>query len=331
MKNIGLITLFTGLILASSSVFGAHASDWDTLISALETANLSTVQAIIPGRIDVNATTRGLSPKTPVQIARYWLEKRAEVIRYLHSATSAKTAAASSIDWDNLLPAIEKSDLSTISAIVPSKISPWDTTRGGRKILAIAQYHLDQQAQIATYLESIGESRAGEGGDGAAMPASSPKEIRFYHRTDPYYEFTNFYSHPITIDGAIWPTSEHYFQAQKFVKTPRLMAVICTGRMSCSDVFAFARANEVHKRADWETLVRPGVMVKDDIMWKVLDAKFAPGTPLAELLKSTGTAMLIEASDVDHYWGWGPADPRDGNHYGQNRLGEMLMALRARL
>lgn len=330
MKNTILFTLFTGLMLISGSALGAHVSDWDTLISALETANLSTVQAVIPSRIDVNAKTRGAKPKTPLQITRYWLEKRAEVIRYLHSATSVKTAAASYIDWNNLLPAIEKADLGTISAIVPSKISPWDTTRGGRKILAIAQYHLDQQAQIATYLESLAIGKGG-GGDGAAMPASSPTEIRFYHRTDPYYELTNFYSHPITIDGAIWPTSEHYFQAQKFVGAPRLMAQICTGRMSCGDVFAFARANEAYKRADWETLVRPSVMVKDDIMWKALVVKFAPGTPLAALLKSTGTAVLIEASDVDSYWGWGPADPRDGNHYGQNRLGEMLMALRASL
>ena len=44
--------------------------------------------------------------------------------------------------------------------------------------------------------------------------------ICFYNSNEKYYEFTNFYERPILIDNKNWNTSEHYFQAQKFVGTP---------------------------------------------------------------------------------------------------------------
>lgn len=44
--------------------------------------------------------------------------------------------------------------------------------------------------------------------------------IFFYVKGQPYYEFTNFYDMPITINNITYPTSEHYFQSQKFVVAP---------------------------------------------------------------------------------------------------------------
>ena len=43
--------------------------------------------------------------------------------------------------------------------------------------------------------------------------------VFFYSTKDAYGEFSNFAAFPIEIDGRIWPTSEHYFQAQKFAGT----------------------------------------------------------------------------------------------------------------
>ena len=40
--------------------------------------------------------------------------------------------------------------------------------------------------------------------------------INFYRAQDEFGEFSNFALYPIKVDGKIWPTSEHYFQAQKF-------------------------------------------------------------------------------------------------------------------
>ena len=53
-----------------------------------------------------------------------------------------------------------------------------------------------------------------------------PRVIMFYNRDEPYYEFTNFYESPITIEGKEYATSEHYFQAHKFVEHPQLMELI---------------------------------------------------------------------------------------------------------
>lgn len=44
-------------------------------------------------------------------------------------------------------------------------------------------------------------------------------EIKFYSVTSPFGEFSNFASFPIKINGVMWPTTEHYFQAQKFKGT----------------------------------------------------------------------------------------------------------------
>jgi N-glycosidase YbiA len=44
--------------------------------------------------------------------------------------------------------------------------------------------------------------------------------INFYHLKKPYGFFSNFAPYPIDLNGKIWPTSEHYFQAQKFAGTP---------------------------------------------------------------------------------------------------------------
>ncbi len=47
--------------------------------------------------------------------------------------------------------------------------------------------------------------------------------INFYSTSDDYGDFSNFAAWPIKVDGKTWPTSEHYFQAQKFLdeKIPR--------------------------------------------------------------------------------------------------------------
>lgn len=41
--------------------------------------------------------------------------------------------------------------------------------------------------------------------------------INFYSTGDDYGDFSNFAAWPIKVDGKTWPTSEHYFQAQKFL------------------------------------------------------------------------------------------------------------------
>ena len=139
--------------------------------------------------------------------------------------------------------------------------------------------------------------------------------ILFYNRGEPYYEFTNFYEAVVTIDGEDWLTTEHYFQAQKFVGTP----LVGTIRMLERPREAFDKSRDPRysswRRRDWED-------VKEDVMYKALQAKFTQHEKLGRQLRETGERKLIEHSPYDSYWG----DGGDGS--GKNRLGILLMKLR---
>ena len=150
------------------------------------------------------------------------------------------------------------------------------------------------------------------------LVSNSSNEIRFYNRDEPYYEFTNFYPAAITVDGKLWPTSEHYFQAQKFVGTPYVEVV--RKLKAPREAFQMSRDPKVSRwrRSDWES-------VKDDIMLKALLCKFTQYKKLQNKLLETGSKRLIEHTFNDSYWG----DGGDGS--GGNKLGQLLMQVRRKL
>jgi hypothetical protein len=59
------------------------------------------------------------------------------------------------------------------------------------------------------------------------VPSRPRKEINFYHKGEPYYEFTNFAPYKVTYEGKSYPTSEHLFQAFK-VRPFGLTAGVCS-------------------------------------------------------------------------------------------------------
>lgn len=140
--------------------------------------------------------------------------------------------------------------------------------------------------------------------------------IRFYRVKESYGCFSNFASYPIKLKGKEWPTSEHYFQAQKFAGTEYEEAI----RLAKSPMIA-ARMGRSRKRP-----LRPGwEEVKDDIMREAVLAKFTQHGEIREILIDTGDALLIEHTNNDSYWGDG------GDGQGKNMLGQILMEVRARL
>ncbi len=146
------------------------------------------------------------------------------------------------------------------------------------------------------------------------MPADRAR-ILFYREGDDYGFFSNFSRHPIELDGFVWPTTEHYFQAQKFFGTPEADRV----RLAPSAGEAAKLGRKLPGlRPDWER-------VKDDIMLRALRAKFTQHKKLRRLLLDTGDAELVEHTRNDRYW----ADGGDG--LGKNRLGALLMQVRAEL
>lgn len=140
--------------------------------------------------------------------------------------------------------------------------------------------------------------------------------IEFYSTKHAYGEFSNFASFPITLDGLEWPTSEHYFQAQKFEDEAYREKI----RTTKSPMIAarLGRSRETPIRPDWES-------VKIDIMRKAVRAKFLAYAELKDLLLSTGDEEIIEAAAGDNFWGCGA----DGS--GKNWLGRILMEVRGEL
>lgn len=145
---------------------------------------------------------------------------------------------------------------------------------------------------------------------------NNTRTILFYRQDEPYGEFSNFSPHPFKLNGRVWPTSEHYFQAQKFAGTEHEETV--RNAKTPSMAAKLGRSRSLPLRADWET-------VKDNVMRTALRAKFEQHPKLKSLLLSTGDVELIEHTRNDSYW----ADGGDGT--GKNRLGTLLMELRAEL
>lgn len=141
-------------------------------------------------------------------------------------------------------------------------------------------------------------------------------EINFYRVNDDYGYMSNFAAYPFEIDGVLWPTSEHYFQAQKFLDQgiqDRIRLI-----ESPMDAALEGRNRSNPLRPDWEE-------VKDDVMRQAVFAKFSQNPEISGLLLETGEAELIEHTKNDSYW----ADNGDGT--GKNMLGIILMETREKL
>jgi ribA/ribD-fused uncharacterized protein len=139
--------------------------------------------------------------------------------------------------------------------------------------------------------------------------------ILFYRQGDRYGFLSNFASFPVNLDGKTWPSTEHYFQAQKFAGRDEEEQV----RMAPSAGEAARLGRKLAGlRPDWDA-------VKDEVMLKALRAKFTQHPDLRRQLLETGDRELVEHTTNDSYW----ADGGDGS--GRNRLGELLMQVRAEL
>ncbi|MGE5659476.1 MAG: NADAR family protein [Actinomycetota bacterium] len=138
--------------------------------------------------------------------------------------------------------------------------------------------------------------------------------IYFYvEREKPYGCFSNFSAHGFILDELYWATSEHYFQAQKFVDTPYLEKI--RQAKTPKDAANMGRDRSLPLRSDWD-------QVKDNVMRKGVLQKFKTHVQIREILLATGDEQLVENSPIDYYWGCG----KDGS--GKNKLGQILMDVR---
>jgi N-glycosidase YbiA len=139
--------------------------------------------------------------------------------------------------------------------------------------------------------------------------------IYFYSTRDEYGCFSNFSRHGFELDGLWWETSEHYFQAQKFVTTDRDWFEKIREVKTPKDAAKMGRDRSHLLRSDWE-------QVKDSIMQQAVLRKFGTHADIREILLATGDELIVENAPGDYYWGCG----KDGS--GKNKLGQILMAVR---
>lgn len=129
--------------------------------------------------------------------------------------------------------------------------------------------------------------------------------LHFYLRNSAYS--------PIAVNGMIYPTVEHAFQAAK-TSDNEVKAQIA--RMK-SPRQARKRGHQLILPPNWDE-------VKVDIMYDSLKRKFLTYPDLMELLHSTGKIELIAGNSEDETF-WGVC-----NRKGSNELGKLLMQLRER-
>ena len=130
-------------------------------------------------------------------------------------------------------------------------------------------------------------------------------------RFDGEYAFlSNYSASPFRIDYVLFPTMEHYFQANKADNQNDYLHIA----YAPTPVEAKRLGRKIQLRSDWEE-------IKDKVMLTGLRKKFA-NPELRNLLLATGDEELIEGN----YWGdtyWGVC-----NGVGQNKLGKLLMQVR---
>jgi len=147
-----------------------------------------------------------------------------------------------------------------------------------------------------------------------------PRIVYFYESNKPHYGFTNFSPHEVKFQGKPYPTSEHLFQAFKFMEhRPLLAEHIRTSGKQARVALTEARRFNPEVRGDW-------FEKNIDFMELTIRVKFEQHPSLRRELLNTGDDYLVEnAGANDAFWGNGA----DGK--GRNELGLALMRLRKHL
>lgn len=128
-----------------------------------------------------------------------------------------------------------------------------------------------------------------------------------------YRWLSNFYPSDVVLDGLIYPSVEHAFQAAK-TEDARDRRVV---QKAPTPGAAKKLGRKVTLRSDWEN-------AKQGVMLDLLRQKFGQGE-LHDLLLGTDDAQLVEGN----WWGdryWGVVDGMGSNH-----LGRLLMQVREEL
>lgn len=131
--------------------------------------------------------------------------------------------------------------------------------------------------------------------------------------------FSNFSNFGVEWKNIRWPTSEHAYQAAKFMDSYPSIAQEILDAKSADEAKKIAHHNHDKIPEDWDSQ-------KIKIMEEICSNKLRQHPYIMmELLLHTGNGVIVETSPKDDFWGWGPG--KDG----RNELGKIWMRLRDEL
>jgi ribA/ribD-fused uncharacterized protein len=143
-------------------------------------------------------------------------------------------------------------------------------------------------------------------------PATRPAAIDSFQGE--YRYLSNFWAVEVVFEGMTYPTAEHAYQAAKSLDPAERQRI--AGSPTPAEAKRAGRA--LKPRDDWET-------AKFQVMEVVVLDKFTRHADLRRQLLATGDAELIEGNTWgDRVWGVYQGE-------GENRLGKILMKVRAEL
>lgn len=135
-----------------------------------------------------------------------------------------------------------------------------------------------------------------------------------------YFFLSNFYPSTVKYEGLEYANVEAAFQAAKTTNQKERIAFAKENNPS----IVKKMGRNILLRADWEN-------VKEDIMYQLVYEKFSSHPELKKKLLETGSEDLVEGN----YWHdniWGNCScPKCITRKGENRLGKILMQVRAEL
>ena len=142
-----------------------------------------------------------------------------------------------------------------------------------------------------------------------------PNDV-FVARADSANPLSSYSKHGFHLDGANWPSVEHYYQAMKFEDDATREEIRTAPHPRVAARLAKKRRRRIRK--GWDKL-------KEAYMTRGMYTKCRTHDDVANALLATGDSTIVETSQYDYFWGCG-RDTRGLNVYGR-----VLTNVRSRL
>jgi ribA/ribD-fused uncharacterized protein len=141
--------------------------------------------------------------------------------------------------------------------------------------------------------------------------------VGFYERE--FYVFSNFSSFQVEWRGRVWQTSEHAYQAARYMGVAEDLVEKIAATRSAHEAWSLGtHVNKARQIENWPD-------IKAEVMYDICKHKLQQNPCVAKQLKLTNDEHLVEDSPVDSFWGWG------SDRQGRNELGKIWMKLREEL